>query len=172
MSRAKYNRRRRAQVGEASRSAAWGPGGRPEGPRSHRKNSEHEGRDELARVVAYGYPGCSRSRHLEKDSRIGPLLEPGETGHGQSYSSKQFPGPDYREQIHRVAEMRQVRYSTNTLMFVPQALRPAGADAEPPPEVDPTPADKTQVEAIPLAGLHRWNARRGAGPLRRGQICW
>jgi len=61
----------------------------------------------FARVIAYGYPRCSGAGHLEEDSRIGPLLEARETRHDQGYSSKEFPDPDYREQIHRVTEMGQ-----------------------------------------------------------------
>ncbi len=86
-----------------------GPTWRSKCPRSECENDESERPEEVAHATAPRCPRCSRTRHFEEDTGIRPFLEPGKTRQKQGDGSKQLPHCEDREQVHRVAKLRQDR---------------------------------------------------------------
>jgi hypothetical protein len=86
-----------------------GPALRSKRPRSDRENGEDEGRpDEGARVIAATYHArCNRTRVDKEGAGIRPFLELRRTRRKQGYASRQFPQSQDREQVLRVAKVRQ-----------------------------------------------------------------
>jgi hypothetical protein len=121
-------------------------------PRSERDNGEDEGPpDEGSRVIPAAHQArCSRTRIDKEGAGIRPFLEPRKPRGQQGDACKQFPHAQDREQVRRVAKVRQYLDDGLVVLDPDVVLRhdptavPAGASRE----VHGVPAVATQRDLL------------------------